>query len=95
MLTGSAAFGTLGMQLAASQPDTAFERLGTAGALAVGAWLMLKYFMAQLSKKDELIERMHRESTDMLVKELKSNAEVKENLTTALRDLTDAVRGRG
>jgi hypothetical protein len=95
-LTTSAILGTTGGYLFAqtvvpAAPDTAFfsfEKFGVAGFLLAGAWFMIRYFMGELAKKDTQIQN----NTEVLVDELRSCSESRQQLALALQELKDEIR---
>lgn len=65
-----------------------WERLGVAGILVVAAVFMLRYFMAELSKKDVRLADL----TDRFLKSTEQQTAALTQNTEALRELKDAVR---
>ena len=91
----------LGMDLVSLPPEqmaAAVERLGVAGILVVASYYLMKYFVAQLEKKDERLN----EITDRFVQATSSQTQAIERfvgeqrimqaaMTTAIDKLTVAV----
>lgn len=97
VLLSSWVVGNLGVvsQVVLDSPQTGVvERLGTAGLLVLASGIMLRYFMGELTKKDELIKTLMREHTEALVNELQTSHQIKKDLTQAMVELTVAVRRR-
>jgi hypothetical protein len=95
LLALSGVLGTAGV-IAQTMPgageETLITKFGSMGLIAVGAWFLVRYFMAVIERKDSYIERTQKEHTEMLVSELKAAGVSREQLTVALRDLTEMVR---
>jgi len=93
-LLTSGVLGTAGVfaQTTITPESNILERLGTAGLLVMGAVFLVRYFIAELAKKDTYIERITKEHTEMLVSELKTAAASREQIALALRELTDHIR---
>lgn len=94
-LTASAILGTTGGYLMAQDagppmPDPSFfsfEKFGVAGLMIGGAWFMLRYFMAELAKKDEQLSDLH----EKMLEELQQCAASKAALAAALNELKDEI----
>lgn len=69
--------------------SSALERLGVAGILVVASYYMLKYFMAQLARKDSRLDDI----TDRFVTATRDQSKALSDFTAVLDKLTDAVDG--
>jgi hypothetical protein len=95
LLATSSILGTAGVfaQTLTDAPESSMiEKLGTAGLLVSGAFFLVRYFIGELAKKDQYIERMTKDNTDALLKELAAAHNSREQLAVALRELTDTIR---
>lgn len=68
------------------------ERLGTAAVIVIAAYYLVKYFIAELAKKDSRIDAV----TDRFIAAMATQTEVVTQVivdnTAAMNDLKDAVR---
>lgn len=78
--------------------DPWFERLGTVGILVVASYLMLRWLMAQLEKKDQRIEQITsaaaltgKDNQRALIDVLQENFAVQRQVSEALDDLRRAL----
>lgn len=75
------------------------ERLGTAAVIVIAAYYLVKYFIAELAKKDtrntEITDRFitaMTTQTGIVTKVIADNTTAMANNTSAMDDLKDAVR---
>ena len=82
-------------------PDTAAwtERLGTVGVLVLAGVLAMKWLVAQLDRKDAVIERISasaeaaaRTNQDVLLKALREGYEVQRQIAQSQNELASAIR---
>jgi hypothetical protein len=90
--TGSA---FLAQQVIEPLPLSMMERMGTVGVVAVGSYYLVKYFMAQLEKKDlqikehvDTMKTLHADSIELLVTELRESRNGRERLSETLAQWT-------
>lgn len=95
ILTTSAILGSTGGYLFAqsavptdpTMPFLSFEKFGVAGLMLAGAWFMLRYFMAELAKKDGQLSDLH----SKMLEEIRECAAAKSALASALSELKDEI----
>jgi predicted membrane protein len=67
--------------------SAALERLGTVGVLVVASYYMIKYFMGQMARKDERIDKI----TDLFVAAFREQTVTSERFIAAIDKLAVAV----
>lgn len=97
---GSVAFGGMVAQTIAPN-DPGWEKLGVLSIVVAGSYFLTKYFMAEISKKDDLLRELHKlqsetneRMTAQLVSVVQEGNAVKLKITEALHELTNALKER-